>query len=181
MGGPVLGVTSRMERGLSLINEGNVARGIEQMLPSALGNALKSVRFGTEGPRTLRGDPITGELGPWNTFAQFFGFAPAEYTRQLEINSNTKKIERNVLEKRTKLLRNYYIATRNGDTAEARKTMTEMAKFSREHPGLAITADTVLRSMRRHMQTSAGMYHGITINKSLRPELMANIREYDGD
>ena len=181
MGGPVLGVTSRMERGLSLISEGNIDRGIEQMLPSAIGNALKSVRFGTEGARTLRGDPITGELGPWNTFAQFFGFAPAEYTRQLEINSNTKKIERNILQKRTKLLRNYYIAMRNGDSKEAADIMREIARFSREHPGVAISADTVNRSIRRHLQTSAGMYHGITINKSLRPELMQNISEYNGD
>jgi hypothetical protein len=180
-GGPVLGVASRMERGLKLINEGYTQRGIEQMLPSAMGNMLKAMRFGTEGANTLRGDPITGDLGYWNTFAQFFGFAPAEYTRQLEINSSIKNIERKTMEDRTKLLRNFYIATRNGDGQERAEVLKKMLDFNKRHPTAAITPDTIDNSMAQHMKTSSEMYHGITINKSLRPELMRNIREYDDD
>ena len=180
-GGPVLGVASRVERGLKLINEGYTQRGIEQMLPSAIGNMLKATRFGTEGANTLRGDPITGELGPWNTFAQFFGFAPAEYTRQLEINSSLKNIERKTLEDRTKLLRNFYIATRNGDGQERAAVLQKMLDFNKKHPTAAITPDTIDNSMAQHMKTSSEMYHGITLNKSLRPELMRRIREYDDE
>jgi hypothetical protein len=180
-GGPVLGVASRVERGLKLINEGHTERGIEQMLPSAIGNMMKAMRFGTEGANTLRGDPITGELGPWNTFAQFFGFAPAEYTRQLEINSSLKNIERKTMEDRTKLLRNFYIATRNGDAQERSEVLKKMLDFNKKHPTAAITPDTIDNSMAQHMKTSAEMYHGITINKSLRPELMRNVREYDDE
>jgi hypothetical protein len=180
-GGPVLGVASRIERGLKLINEGYTQRGIEQMLPSAMGNMLKSMRFGTEGANTLRGDPITGEIGPWNTFAQFFGFAPAEYTRQLEINSSLKNIERKTMEDRTKLLRNFYIATRNGDAQERASVLQKMLDFNKKHPTAAITPDTIDNSMAQHMKTTSEMYHGITLNKSLRPELMRNIREYDDE
>jgi len=180
-GGPVLGVASRVERGLKLINEGHTERGIEQMLPSAIGNMMKAVRFGTEGANTLRGDPITGEIGPWNTFAQFFGFAPAEYTRQLEINSAVKKAERATVEERTKLLRNFYIATRTGDSGERAKVFSKMLEFNKRHPSMAITPDTIDNSMAQHMTTSAEMYHGITLNKALRPELMRNIREYDDE
>ena len=180
-GGPVLGVASRMERGLKLINEGYTERGIEQMLPSAMGNMLKAMRFGTEGANTLRGDPITGDLGYWNTFAQFFGFAPAEYTRQLEINSSLKNIERKTMEDRTKLLRNFYIATRNGDGQERAEVLKKMLDFNKKHPTAAITPDTIDNSMAQHMRTTSEMYHGITINKSLRPELMRNIREYDDE
>ena len=180
-GGPVLGVASRVERGLKLINEGYTQRGVEQMLPSAMGNMLKSMRFGTEGANTLRGDPITGDLGPWNTFAQFFGFAPAEYTRQLEINSSLKNIERKTMEDRTKLLRNFYIATRNGDGQERASVLQKMLEFNKKHPTAAITPDTIDNSMAQHMKTTSEMYHGITLNKSLRPELMRNIREYDDE
>jgi hypothetical protein len=181
MGGPVFGVASRMERGLKLIADGNVERGVEQMMPSAIGNGLKAVRFGTEGANTLRGDPITGEIGPWNTFAQFFGFAPAEYTRQLEINSSLKNIERAAVEERTKLLRKYYIAMRNGDGAEAADITKKMLEYNKKHPGAAITPDTVKSSMAQHMRTTAQMYHGITLNKALRPELLRNAAEYDSD
>lgn len=180
VGGPVIGVTNRMIRGLELINDGNIERGIEQILPSAIGNMFKSVRFGTEGANTLRGDPIAGEMNPANVFAQFFGFAPAEYTRQLEINASLKNIERKALDERTKLLRKYYIASRMGDMREAADLMGEMLKFNRKYPGAAITPQTIQRSMAQHMKTTNEMYHGITISKALRPQLMANAAEYDG-
>jgi hypothetical protein len=35
--------------------------------------------------------------------------------------------------------------------------------------------------MKQHMQTSATMYHGITLSKGMMPALMANIAEYEGD
>jgi hypothetical protein len=181
LGGPVIGVTNRVIRGMELINDGNVERGIEQILPSAFGNGFKAVRFATDGANTLRGDPITGEVGPWNAFAQFFGFAPAEYTRQLEINASLKNIERTALEDRTKLLRKYYVASRMGDGQEAADLLAEMLKFNRKHPGAAITGETIKNSMAQHMKTSQEMYHGITLSKSLRPQLLMNAAEYDDE
>ena len=181
LGGPVLGVASRMERGLDLINDGFVERGVEQMLPSSMGNVLKSMRYGAEGPQTLRGDPITGELGPWNVFAQGLGFAPAEYVRQLEINANIKRIDRTTNETRTKLLRQYYVALRQGDGAAQKDLMEKIRKFNSKHPTAAILPDTIINSLEQHMRTTANMYHGITISKNMRPELMRSIAEYDDD
>lgn len=179
MGGPVFGVASRVERGLSLIGEGEVQRGVEQILPSAIGNGLKAIRYATEGTQTLRGDPVTGEVGPWNVFAQGMGFAPAEYIQQLERNAAVKKIDRTANEERTKLLRQYYISLREGDITGAQETLSKMMKFSAKHPGAAITGETIKNSMAQHKKTSATMYHGITLSKNMRNELMANIAEYD--
>lgn len=179
MGGPVFGVASRVERGLSLIGEGEVQRGVEQILPSAIGNGLKAIRYATEGTQTLRGDPVTGEVGPWNVFAQGLGFAPAEYIQQLERNAAVKKIDRTTNEERTKLLRQYYVALREGDINGAQDTLSKMMKFSAKHPGAAITGETIKNSMAQHKKTSSTMYHGITISKNMRNELMANIAEYD--
>jgi hypothetical protein len=181
MGGPVLGTVNRMYRGYSLIGEGNVERGIEQMLPSALGNGLKSIRYATEGTTTLRGDPITGDMSPWNVGAQAFGFAPAEYTRQLEINSKEKNADRDAGEEKTKLLRKFYIATREGDSGEASEALEDMRKFSKKHPGMAITGETIVNSMRQHMVTSSEMYHGISLSKGMRYELLRDAAEYDGE
>jgi hypothetical protein len=181
LGGPVLGTATRMERGLKLIGDGHVERGLEQMLPSAMGNMLKATRYATEGTSTLRGDPITGDISAANVFAQFFGFAPAEYTRQLEINANEKKIERTATQQRTKLLRNYYMATREGDYGARQDIRAEMFEFGQRHPGLKITPDTIESSMAQHKKTSREMYHGVTINKGMRAELMRNAAEYDGD
>jgi hypothetical protein len=177
-GGPVYGVADRMTRGAKLIMEGEVQRGLEQVMPASVGNVMKGYRFATEGANTLRGDPIIGDIGVGHSFAQAFGFAPAEYTRQLEINASLKNIERRVLEDRTKLLRKYYVEMRNGDGDGAKDTLKELLELGRKHPGL-ITADTIKKSMAQHMRTSATMYHGITLNKLMRAELLRNAAEFD--
>jgi negative regulator of replication initiation len=181
MGGPAYGVADRMQQGVKLIMEGETLRGLERMLPAGIANGFKGYRFATEGANTLRGDPIVGEMSTANAFAQFFGFAPAEYTRQLEINANLKNIDRRATEERTKLLRQYYISMRMGDTDGAQDVMTDMLKFNRRFPTAAITAKTIQSSMAQHMKTSQEMYHGITLSKSLRPMLLQNAAEFDGE
>ena len=179
MGGPVFGVASRVERGLRLISEGHTERGIEAILPSAMANLLRANRYSTEGTTTLRGDPITGDIGAWNVFAQTFGFAPAEYTRQLEINAIVKGIDKRVNEEKTNLLRQFYVANRMGDHDSAQEALQELIKLQKKHPGLGITAQTIINSMKQHNRTTATMYHGITLSKGMRAELLDNAREFD--
>ena len=181
VGGPAYGVADRLVQGAKLISEGETQRGLERMAPSGIANVMKGIRFETEGANTLRGDPITGEMSTANAYAQMFGFAPAEYTRQLEINASEKNIERRALKERTKILRDYYVAARVGDSEGMSDSIEDMLKYSNRHPTHAITAGTVKKSMAQHMKTSQEMYHGVTLNKKLRPELLADAAEFDGD
>ena len=180
MGGPVYGVADRLQQGAKLISEGETERGLERMLPAGIANGFKGIRFATEGANTLRGDPIVGEISTANAFAQAFGFAPAEYTRQLEINASLKNIERRATKERTKMLRDYYIAARNGDSDGMSDAIEDIMKFNKAHPTAAITPETIQNSMAQHMKTSQEMYHGVTLNKKLRPELLENASEFDG-
>lgn len=179
LGGPVYGVGKKFERGLTLIGDGNIGRGIEQILPSAFGNGLKSIRYATEGATTLRGDAITSDINAWNVGAQALGFAPADYNRQQEINAFGKGFERAVVKEQKKLLLNYYMAARVGDNAEMQELSERMADFNKRHPSIAITGDTLQKSMRGHAQAAAEKYHGVTFNKRLRPEIMQSIAEFD--
>mgnify|MGYP003343414135 CR=1 FL=1 len=172
-------ILKNFEKGFDQIAEGHFERGIETMLPAALKNILKGGRYALEGANTLRGDPIVGDISAYNAGAQFFGFAPAEYTRQLEINASLKNIERRATKERTKVLRDYYIAARNGDADGMADAIEDMMKFNKLHPSAAITAETVQNSMAQHMKTSQEMYHGVTLNKKLRSELLQNAAEYD--
>jgi hypothetical protein len=181
MGGPVYGVGTRIERGIKLINEGETMRGVESILPSAFGNVMKAIRYANEGTSTLRGDPITGEVGVSNVFAQLFGFAPAEYTRQLEINSRLKEADKKATQDKSKYLKQFYIATRMGDTDEANEAMKKLQELGKKHPGLRITGETIRDSMRQHARQSATMYHGISLSRGMRAELLADAAEYDGD
>lgn len=182
MGGPVVGVGMRMERGVKLINEGHYQRGFEQLMPSAFSNFSKVERFATEGALTLRGDPVTSEFSTTQLVGQALGFAPASYIYELEKNTAGKRIERATLEERTKLLRNYYIAKRNGDEAGAAEVKAKMEDFNKRHPDpkIRISAETVRNSMAQHIQTSKEMVSGVLFSKSMRAELLRNRAEFDG-
>lgn len=181
LGGPALGIALRAERGLKMINDGEVSRGIEQMLPAAFGNGLKSLRYASEGATTVRGDPIMEEVSTWNLAGQAFGFAPAEYTRQLEINANEKGKDRATTEARTKLLRKFYTATRLGDSSEAQDVMEDIVKFNSKHPTIAITGSTIKDSMKKHAQTSMMMQKGVVYNKKRYSDVMQSLSEFNED
>ena len=180
IGGPVYGVADRIQQGVKLINEGETERGLERMLPAGIANGFKGIRFATEGANTLRGDPITGEMTPANVTAQFFGFAPAEYTRQLEINAFEKTKDRRATKERTRILQKYYISARSGDSEGMSDAVDDMLKFSAKHPTFAITAETVQNSMAQHQRTTQQMYNGVLFNKNMRNELIQDAAEFDG-
>jgi hypothetical protein len=179
MGGPVYGVASRIQRGWNLIMEGEMQRGIESVLPVGASNILKSVRFATEGATTLRGDPIAGDIAAWNVAAQFLGFSPADYTRQLEQNAMLKGIEKSVVQTQTKELRRMFIANRLGDTAGEREARDKLEALYAKHPGLGNLEATIKRSMAQHKRTTERMHHGVIFNKKLEAELKGIVDDWE--
>jgi len=171
LGGPVYGIATKIQRGTNMIGDGEVQRGIETMLPSGVGNVMRGVRLGTEGANTLRGDPIVGDVNAWNAFAQMFGFAPADYTKQLEINARLKGIDKSVNDQKTKLLRQYYTAQRTYDIDGMEDMREKLNKLYSKHPGLGNVSESISRSMAQHERTTQKMYHGITISPKLRSEM----------
>ncbi len=180
LGGPVVGVSMQMERGYDkAIGQGELARGVEAMSPAAIRNVLKTVRFYEEGARTQRGDAIVDDISAPLLVMQFFGFAPAEYTRQLAENAQLKKISGRAAKQRTNLLRKYYAAVRSGDTSRARSIREDMNEFNRTYPSVRITPDTIKRSMAQHMKTSKKMHYGVTINPRMMSDMRQSASEYD--
>jgi hypothetical protein len=183
LGGPVIGVSDRITRGYSKINEGNFMRGLEDLMPSAISNAFKGVRYATEGTTTLRGDPITGDVSAYNAAAQMLGFAPADYTRQLEINATEKGIDKTLSERSTKLKQKYYMAKRNGDTDGMTDVRDKLLEMGAKHPELGINPATVKgvldRSMTAQERASKEMLNGVRYNKKRLAEVKASLAEYE--
>ena len=182
-GGPVVGITMRWLNGLGSIAEGGEAaqRGAERLLPAFLSNSMKSYRYATKGAVSMRGDEILkGTMRPESLFAQALGFAPANYTKQLEINALNKRVDRNIAEARTKILRKYYKSLRDGDTDGLRDAVDELNEFNQRHPTVAITPETIKRSIAQHGRTSiqTGMLGGITVNKRRQAEVLRSNAEF---
>jgi len=71
------------------------------------------------------------------------------------------------------MMKRYYIATRFGDTEEARNVMKEIIEFNREDiirvdPKLRISPDSIERSMRRHRTTTAKMHNGVLLSPYMK-------------
>ena len=185
VGGPVLSIGERLGRGMSKISEGNVERGLEDLLPSLPSNILKSGRYFYEGANTLRGDPITGEINAWNALAQSFGFAPADYTKQLEINAKEKGIDKAIVTKASKLKSRYYLAMRKGDIDGANKDREALLELGAKHSGLGINGGSIAHilatSKKAQDRATKEMVHGVRFSPRMRQEILESEREMDGE
>ena len=182
IGGPALGYASSIGRGINDVTNGETRRGVESMLPSAFRNMLQAERFATEGAQTRRGDPITDDFNAGEIATKFFGFAPASYTNAQERNQDTKKIQKAVSRQKSRLLKQYYIALRQGDNTG--DILQEILAHNKEHAGkgkeAVITTDTIERSMKQHARTSLTMHDGVTLSPTMRlyAQDMQNELEY---
>ncbi len=149
------------------------------MLPIALRNVLKGARYATEGANTLRGDPVMGDVGGYNAAMQVLGFAPADLLRQYELNAYGKGIEKAVTDKQDKLLKQYYIATREGDLDRADEVKEKLYELGDKHPDLKINEETFSKSVKARDKISDEMYHGVSFNKKLRAEIERSIGEFE--
>ena len=179
LGGPFIGVAGRMERGIKLMADGHVERGLESMLPVAVGNVLKGIRYGTEGASTLRGDPIIGDVNAWNAAAQMIGFTPAEYTRQIEINALLKGIEKGIVTERSQELRKLNTANHVGDADGEAEAYAKLVKLYTKHPELGNLDKTVANSRRAFIQTEP--INGIILNNKLKDRLLEIKAEQEGN
>ena len=172
-----------MSRSGELLKDGEYRRGIEGLIPSGLSAPLKSIRYATEGATTLRGDPIVEDMSMRSLMGQFFGFAPAGYTKQLEINARDKRVDRTINEKRTRLLRERYVAYRVGDFEGVRDVDQEINEFNQRNPEVKITGDTKARSLRQHRITSQIMRQlgGITISPRRLEKIIQKRLEETGE
>jgi hypothetical protein len=186
LGGPVVGISVNTIRGGQEFVEGfrdsdtqGMKRGGETIVPAALRNFAKGIRFYTEGANTRRGDPITEDINAYNAVMQGLGFAPKAYIQQLEFNKNARRREEAVSSKRTKLLRRHNMALRQGDKAEAAKVRRMIKAYNEGLPAGAekslITADTIARSNRSFGRTTDKMRGGMTYT----PFMESILAEYD--
>jgi hypothetical protein len=183
IGGPVFGVVDRVSRGYSKINEGNFERGIEDLLPSAASNAIKALRYGSEGTKTLRGDPITGDVSMFNLVGQALGFAPADYTRQVEINAREKGIDKFISTQASKQKQKYYMAKREGDVEGMEDAKEKLLEIGAKHPGLEITPgnvnDVLNRSIKAQERATKDMINGARYNRKRLEEIKSSLAEYE--
>lgn len=167
-------------RGVELVREGDVARGVEVMAPKWVRDLMKSYRYVNEGLTNFAGDPMIEPEGmdTWNAISQALGFTPAKVAEAFERNTALKNAEGRVLEKRRALLNAFALATRSGDADARREALDAIKAFNRVaiNKPLAITPETLQRSMAARQRNAKKREDGVLIQnerlgKKLREQL----------
>ena len=184
LGGPALSSAKRIQRGAKDLYQGELMRGVESLLPAGVANMYKAFpligRISVEGGyKSRRGDIIYDDVNVLESAGQFLGFAPTGYMLEQERNNIVKGIDTAISRKRSKLLKQYYVAKRFGDFYGMREIRKDMREFSRKHREAAITSETIDRSMKQHAKTSLEMYNGIRLNPLMRETLEDSRNDWD--
>ena len=178
--GPSWSILTGIDRGISDINEGNITRGVEQIIPTWARNGVKTFRFATEGATTRKGLKIVDDPNAYNLFMQLFGFSNSDLSQAYERVSIMKFKEQKIEGWRTKLLLNYYLATKAGDSNGMNRIQKKIDKFNKKNPEVAITGQTLNNSRKTFDRKALEAVHGVTLNPRLRDRLIEE-SDYDED
>jgi hypothetical protein len=178
VGGPLFGYAAGVTRGIKQINDGNVERGIESMLPAAAKNVVRSRRFATEGALSLDGNPILDELSTAQIIGQGLGFAPENLIETYTARTSFSRKQDAAKAKRSKLLKQYYDAYRYGLTDRREELLKEMYEFSKRNPNYKITISQLNRSMKTRARNDANAVAGMSVqDKAQREALKKEIED----
>ena len=171
-GGPFLSTVGRFYRALEDYSNENYHEMADSLLPPALTNFKKSVRYAMDdGIKTRREDYVYRDLSAGELIGKAFGFAPTEYTFRQAKSARNKKVENAIVDKAVKLREKYFQAVRRSDSSAVKGILRDMVEFNKKHPAAAITSDNLIQSVRRHFKTSSKMVNGVTVNDKLRSDI----------
>lgn len=164
-GGPAISILSNWStRSKALFEQGEYYRALESALPATIRNGMRAARFMSDGgAESMRGD-IISDIGPGQALAQALGFSPSAYIRQVELNSEAKRIETAIAAKKTRIMRAINMARRNGDSEAYAEAMAEKEQFDREHPDKRITPEALRQSRRTFARNSEKVRNGIVLS-----------------
>lgn len=169
--GPAGSYAVSVGNGVKMMNEGNVERGIEAIMPSFIRNGMKGARYMTEGALTLKGDPVDEDISAYNSLMQVIGFSPADLSSNYEKTSAAKSYEKEVSARRVRLLNLHDMAKTSGDMDLMMETKDDIQAFNEKHPKDKITGDTLRKSEASRKAAEKNMINGVTFNKKLRGEI----------
>jgi hypothetical protein len=179
MFGPAGSYAVSVGNGIKMMDEGNVERGIEAIMPSFIRNGMKGARYMTEGALTLKGDPVDEDINAYNVLMQAIGFSPADLSSNYEKTSAAKSYEKEVGARRVRLLNLHDMAKTAGDMDLMSATREDISEFNEKHPNSKITGDTLRRSESSRKAAEKNMINGVTFNKKLRGEIEEKFFEED--
>ena len=185
LGGPVVGIGLSVERGMGLVADGEVMRGVQAITPAAVRNIIKGVEQGITGEvTTRRGDAVVEDINLMQAIFQGAGFTNADLVAQYDYNRNELRKRKTLGADRQALLRDFNIAITqeliNGNVQAVQKAIDAIQKYNNklspmESTKYIVLPETIERSLESFQQRTAETIGGIVYDPIMRQSL----EEYD--
>lgn len=160
--GPVAGIGQGIFKGMAEMGQGQYQRGLESMLPVALKNPVKAMRFGEEGVVDKTGVVIKDEVGMAGLLGQASGFRPSEVALATEGRTAIFQADKALIDRRSNILRMYAQARMAGDAEGVKDAMAMVQSFNAKNPTRRIAMRNLIQSVqgrnRRIEQAEQGVY-----------------------
>lgn len=150
---------------------GNYQRGFEGAAPAAIRSGLKALRYGQEDALTRRGD-LVAEMTGGDIMAQMIGFTPLEFALKNKQNAIVGELNRVAGDDKRKLTKLLYVSMRMGDAGGVQKAMQGIAEYNQRFPSMAITQESIRKSLESHQRTTSEMRNGLRVDQRLLPEVI---------
>nr|MBM3932237.1 PLxRFG domain-containing protein [Sphingomonadales bacterium] len=162
--GPAYSYAVGVPKAFDYMEEGKYQRAFEQLAPRFAANISKGFRYGTEGALTAKGVPLVDDVNAYNVFMQIIGFRPSDVAEAGDIAGATKQMESKIFQRRNAIIARAAVARMSGDVDGFQEAVAEAAEFSRKHPRLGITPETVFEAVQRRTKKLAMSVNGVTVN-----------------
>ena len=171
--GPVVGIGVNAARAAQKMGDGDYGRALEDLLPTALRNPIKAVRFASEGAKDRTGVAIKDEVGSAGVLGQAIGFPPSEVRLAQEGKSAVMDADRRLNERRAQLMGQFAKAAMTQDAEGMREADAAIARFNEKNPGRRITAPQKWQSVRRREQRIREAENGVYLPHKRRDVMQA--------
>ncbi len=173
--GPVAGYAGNIGAAMKAFDEGKVGRGLEAMLPKFIAAPIKASRYEREGVKSWRGDDLGVKLDGGDIFATALGFQPSQLAEMFEGQRAIKGREAKLMARREEIANMFTSAALAGDTAMQAEAIKAAQAFSLRNPSMALTADSLRRSLQMKVRNAAMIQDGVFLSKK-RQDLRAEGR-----
>ncbi|HFC7703952.1 TPA: PLxRFG domain-containing protein [Neisseria meningitidis] len=162
--GAVVGAGIGAADGVQKILDGRYMEGLESMLPVAIRNPLKAVRYATDGQVDKSGITVKDDFNLFELAGQAAGFRSSDLALKQEGKSAVYRRDRALSAARAKILSAMAKAVVEQDAAALRELRGVVAQWNRKHPERAIKSENIMAGVRNRQRRVAGAKDGIYLS-----------------
>lgn len=172
--GPTAGLLSQMADGVGQIQQGNVAAGTAQLLPSALRNGIRAYMYQTDGVRMRNGDLAMSpdELSWFDVGSQGIGWPSTGITDRYMVAGSLWEVQEHFRSRTSKLKRAYTQAFDVGDRESmdaVRQEWLRLQSMRREYGvGQPQSVSVLTKAPREQAERERGFMEGVPTTQTTR-------------